>query len=190
MNQSQQLLDVTTNALLHLEFKKLEKTLSLAERNTLLIHFLKRIVKSNQYRGAKKPARQWLSLGRQSGADLETILVRHHESLLQTCSSDLYRFVDLIQKIEANLETKVQYSQAHRIDLNARYGRVLVCVVDEDLTSSFDEDGLMIKSTQMLFIGQSADKELFSQFVEESTYFQSVVAYEDEMHLRVELFRM
>ncbi|MEF1207750.1 DUF2913 family protein, partial [Photobacterium damselae] len=56
MNQSQQLLDVTTNALLHLEFKKLEKTLSLAERNTLLIHFLKRIVKSNQYRGAKKPA--------------------------------------------------------------------------------------------------------------------------------------
>ncbi len=67
---------------------------------------------------------------------------------------------------------------------------MLVCVVDEDLTSSFDDDGLMIKSTQILFIGSIEHKDIFSAAIDQSGYFQSVIAYEDEIHLRVELFRL
>lgn len=190
MNQSQLLLDVSTNALLHLEFKKLDKPLTLTERNNLLVKYLKRIAKSNRYRAVKKPARQWISLGRQPDTDLELILDAELKRLLQTSSTDLYRFVGLVGEIESELRTKVQYSKAHDIDLSARYGKVLVCVVDEDLKSSFDDDGLMIKSTQILFIGSTELKEVFSAVIDQATYFQSVVAYEDENHLRVELFRM
>ncbi|WP_299020956.1 DUF2913 family protein [uncultured Photobacterium sp.] len=190
MNHSQLLLDVSTNALLHLEFKKLDKPLTLAERNNHLVKYLKRVAKANRYRPVKKSARHWISLGRQSDADLESILDTELAHLQQTCSTDLFRFVGLIGEIESKLRTKAQYSRAHDIDLSARYGKVLVCVVDEDLKSSFDDDGLMIKSTQILFIGSSEHKEVFSAVIDRATHFQSVVAYEDDNHLRVELFRL
>lgn len=190
MNQSQLLLDITTHALLHLEFKKLDKQLTRLESNNLLVQYLKRIVKSNRYKSVRKTTKKWLLLGRQSTANLESILIKNRDNLIQTCSTDLYRFVDLIGKVESQLRTKIQYSQALNIDLNARYGKVLVCVVDDDLTSSFDDHGLMIKSTQILFVGSSDHKEIFSIIIDQSEHFQSVVAYEDEQHLRVELFRM
>ncbi|WEM45069.1 DUF2913 family protein (plasmid) [Photobacterium sp. DA100] len=190
MNQTQQLLDVSTNALLHLEFQKLDKHLSLAERNNILVKYFKRIAKSNRYRTIKKSAKQWIAHGRHPDGDLEALLNNEVEHLIQTCSTDLYRFVGLVGDIESKLKTKVQYSKAHNIDLNARYGNVLVCVVDEDLTSSFDDDGLMIKSTQILFIGSAEHKEIFSEAIELDGNFQSVIAYEDDNHLRVELFRL
>lgn len=190
MNQTQQLLDVSTNALLHLEFQKLDKHLSLTERNNILVKYFKRIAKSNRYRAIRKTAKQWVAHGRHPDGDLETILSNEVEQLTQTCSTDLYRFVGLVDEIESQLKTKVQYSQAHKIDLNARYGKVLVCVVDEDLKASFDDDGLMTKSTQVLFIGSQEDKNTFSAAVEHDGNFQSVIAYEDENHLRVELFRL
>lgn len=190
MNQSQLLLDLCTHALLHLEFKKLAKRHSQAEQNNLLVQYLKSAVKAPQYRTAKKSIKKWLSQGRHANSNLELILNQEREHLLQTCSTDLYRFVALINDIEAQLKTNVQYSQAHKIDLNARYGEVLVCVVDEDLKSSFDDDGLMIKSTQLLFIGSEKHKEQFSVIIDHSDHFQSVIAYEDDTHLRVELFRL
>lgn len=190
MNQTQQLLDVSTNALLHLEFQKLDKHLTLAERNNILVKYFKRIAKSNRYRAIKKTAKQWINVGRHPEGDLETTLSNEVEQLTQTCSTDLYRFVGLVDDIESQLKTKVQYSQAHKIDLNARYGKVLVCVVDEDLKASFDEEGLMTKSTQILFIGSQDNKEIFSAAIEQDGNFQSVIAYEDENHLRVELFRL
>lgn len=190
MNQSQLLLDIATYALLHLEFKKLDKRLSQAEINTLLVRYLKPAVKSNRYRTVRKSIKNWLFIGRKPDANLESILVQDQERFLQSCSADLHRFVELIRGIELKLHTKVQYSQAHRIDLKARYGKVLVCVVDEDLTSSFDDQGLMTKSTQILFIGDAEHKELFSAAVDQTDYFQSVIAYEDDDHLRVELFRL
>lgn len=190
MSQHQLLLDLSTHALLHLEFKKLDKRLTHAEKHNLLVQYLKRALKANQYKSVRKLIKQWLLRGRQSDNNLESILAHEQERLQQTCSTDLYRFVGLISDIESLLKTKVQYSLAHDINLKARYGKVLVCVVDEDLTSSFDEDGLMIKSTQILFIGASEHKDLFSTVIEQSGYFQSVVAYEDEGHLRVELFRV
>ncbi len=53
MNQSQQLLDISTNALLHLEFKKLDKRLTQIEQNNLLVQYLKHILKDNRYRTVK-----------------------------------------------------------------------------------------------------------------------------------------
>ncbi|WP_318439408.1 DUF2913 family protein [Photobacterium leiognathi] len=190
MNHSQLLLDISTNALLHLEFKKLDQRLSLAEKNNVLVQYLKPIVKANQYRLVKKNTKQWVQIGRKLNADLEGTLNQERERLVQNSSTDLYQFIALIQEIETELNTKAQYSLAHAIDLNARFGKVLVCVVDEDLTSSFDEDGLMIKSTQILFIGDEALKDRFSAIIEKSAGFQSVIAYEDEQHLRIELFRL
>lgn len=190
MNQSQQLLDISTNALLHLEFKKLDKRLTLTEQNNLLVQYLKKIIKNDRYRTVKKSTKSWLLRGRKAGVCLESILNNDRERILQTSSTDLYRFVDLIEDIEAQLNTQVQYSLAHNINLKARFGKVLVCVVDEDLTSSFDDDGLMIKSTQLLFIGSTEHKDIFSAAIDQSGYFQSVIAYEDESHLRVELFRL
>ena len=190
MNQSQQLLDISTNALLHLEFKKLDKRLTLTEQNNLLVQYLKKIIKNDKYRTVKKSTKSWLLRGRKAGVCLESILNNDRERILQTSSTDLYRFVDLIEDIEAQLHTQVQYSLAHNINLKARFGKVLVCVVDEDLTSSFDDDGLMIKSTQLLFIGSTEHKDIFSAAIDQSGYFQSVIAYEDESHLRVELFRL
>jgi hypothetical protein len=190
MNQSQQLLDISTNALLHLEFKKLDKRLTLTEQNNLLVQYLKKIIKNDRYRTVKKSTKSWLLRGRKAGVCLESILNNDRERILQTSSTDLYRFVDLIEDIEAQLHTQVQYSLAHNINLKARFGKVLVCVVDEDLTSSFDDDGLMIKSTQLLFIGSTEHKDIFSAAIDQSGYFQSVIAYEDESHLRVELFRL
>ncbi len=190
MNQSQQLLDISTNALLHLEFKKLDKRLTQTEQNNLLVQYLKKIIKDNRYRTVKKSTKSWLLRGRKVGICIETILKNDRERLLQTSSTDLYRFVDLIEDVETQLQTKVQYSLAHNINLSARFGKVLVCVVDEDLTSSFDDDGLMIKSTQILFIGNTEHKDIFSAAIDQSGYFQSVIAYEDENHLRIELFRL
>ncbi|MEC6814687.1 DUF2913 family protein [Photobacterium toruni] len=190
MNKSQQLLDISTNALLHLEFKKLDKRLTQTEQNNLLVQYLKKIIKNDEYRAVKKSIKNWLLRGRKAGVCLASILNNDRERILQTSSTDLYRFVDLIESVEAQLHTQVQYSLAHNINLNARFGKVLVCVVDEDLTSSFDSDGLMIKSTQLLFIGSSEYKDLFSAAIDQSGYFQSVIAYEDESHLRVELFRL
>ncbi|EAR53990.1 hypothetical protein SKA34_07468 [Photobacterium sp. SKA34] len=190
MNQSELLLNVSTHALLHLEFKKLDKRLSLAEKNNILVQYLKPIVKSHQYRLVKKTTKSWLQMGRKLNTDFEATLNQERERLQQMSSTDLYQFIALIQEIETELNTKAQYSLAHAIDLNARYGKVLVCVVDEDLTSSFDEDGLMTKSTQILFIGDEKLKERFSEIVEKSAGFQSVIAYEDESHLRIELFRL
>ena len=190
MNQSQQLLDISTNALLHLEFKKLDKRLTLTEQNNLLVQYLKKIIKNDRYRTVKNSTESWLLRGRKAGVCLESILNNDRERILQTSSTDLYRFVDLIEDIEAQLHTQVQYSLAHNINLKARFGKVLVCVVDEDLTSSFDDDGLMIKSTQLLFIGSTEHKDIFSAAIDQSGYFQSVIAYEDESHLRVELFRL
>ncbi|WP_318434935.1 DUF2913 family protein [Photobacterium leiognathi] len=190
MNHSQLLLDISTNALLHLAFKKLDQRLSLAEKNNVLVQYLKPIVKANQYRLVKKNTKQWVQIGRKLNADLEGTLNQERERLVQNSSTDLYQFIVLIQEIETELNTKAQYSLAHAIDLNARFGKVLVCVVDEDLTSSFDEDGLMIKSTQILFIGDEALKDRFSAIIEKSAGFQSVIAYEDEQHLRIELFRL
>ncbi|WP_305812670.1 DUF2913 family protein [Photobacterium leiognathi subsp. mandapamensis] len=190
MNHSQLLLDISTNALLHLAFKKLDQRLSLAEKNNVLVQYLKPIVKANQYRLVKKNTKQWVQIGRKLNADLEATLNQERERLVQNSSTDLYQFIALIQEIETELNTKAQYSLAHAIDLNARFGKVLVCVVDEDLTSSFDEDGLMIKSTQILFIGDEALKDRFSAIIEKSAGFQSVIAYEDEQHLRIELFRL
>lgn len=190
MNQSELLLDVSTHALLHLEFKKLDKRLSLAEKNNILVQYLKPIVKSHQYRLVKKTTKSWLQMGRKLNTDFEATLNQERERLQQMSSTDLYQFIALIQEIETELNTKAQYSLAHAIDLNARYGKVLVCVVDEDLTSSFDEDGLMTKATQILFIGDEKLKDLFSSIVDKSTGFQSVIAYEDENHLRIELFRL
>ncbi len=190
MNQSQQLLDISTNALLHLEFKKLDKRLTQTEQNNLLVQYLKKIIKNDKYRTVKKSTKSWLLRGRKVGVCLESILNNDRERILQTSSTDLYRFVDLIEDVEAQLHTQVQYSLAHNINLNARFGKVLVCVVDEDLTSSFDDDGLMIKSTQLLFIGSTEHKDIFSAAIDQSGYFQSVIAYEDESHLRVELFRL
>lgn len=190
MNQSQQLLDISTNALLHLEFKKLDKRLTQTEQNNLLVQYLKKIIKNDKYRTVKKSTKSWLLRGRKVGVCLESILNNDRERILQTSSTDLYRFVDLIEDVEAQLHTQVQYSLAHNINLKARFGKVLVCVVDEDLTSSFDDDGLMIKSTQLLFIGSTEHKDIFSAAIDQSGYFQSVIAYEDESHLRVELFRL
>lgn len=190
MNQSQQLLDISTNALLHLEFKKLDKRLTQTEHNNLLVQYLKKIIKNDKYRTVKKSTKSWLLRGRKVGVCLESILNNDRERILQTSSTDLYRFVELIEDVEAQLHTQVQYSLAHNINLNARFGKVLVCVVDEDLTSSFDDDGLMIKSTQLLFIGSTEHKDIFSAAIDQSGYFQSVIAYEDESHLRVELFRL
>lgn len=190
MNQSQQLLDISTNALLHLEFKKLDKRLTQTEQNNLLVQYLKKIIKNDKYRTVKKSTKSWLLRGRKVGVCLESILNNDRERILQTSSTDLYRFVDLIEDVEAQLHTQVQYSLAHNINLNTRFGKVLVCVVDEDLTSSFDDDGLMIKSTQLLFIGSTEHKDIFSTAIDQSGYFQSVIAYEDESHLRVELFRL
>ncbi|KJF95954.1 hypothetical protein UB33_06610 [Photobacterium angustum] len=190
MNQSELLLDVSTHALLHLEFKKLDKRLSLAEKNNILVQYLKPIVKSHQYRLVKKTTKSWLQMGRKLNTDFEATLNQERERLQQMSSTDLYQFIALIQEIERELNTKAQYSLAHAIDLNARYGKVLICVVDEDLTSSFDEDGLMTKATQILFIGNEQLKDQFSAIVDKSTGFQSVIAYEDENHLRIELFRL
>ena len=190
MNQSQQLLDISTHALLHLEFKKLDQRLTQTEQNNLLVQYLKRILKDNRYHTVKKSTKSWLLRGRKPGVSLESILSADRERILQTSTTDLYRFVELIEDIEVQLHTKVQYSLAHNINLKARFGKVLICVVDEDLTSSFDDDGLMTKSTQILFIGNADHKDIFSAAIDQSGYFQSVIAYEDESHLRVELFRL
>ncbi|KLV03763.1 hypothetical protein ABT56_17450 [Photobacterium aquae] len=189
MTQSQMLLDVSTNALLLVEFKKLEKPLTKSESNNLLLKYLKRIAKIERYRKIRKSVKHWILLGRQADANLENILDIEHDRLLNNSSTDLYRFVVLIEEIESELKTKVQYSSAHKIDLSARFGQVLVCVVDENLKASFDDDGLMCKSTQILFIGSPEYKDVFSSVIDKAYYFQSVVAYEDESHLRVELFR-
>jgi len=189
MNQSQLLLDISTHALLHLEFKKLDKRLTQNEINNLLVQYLKRYVKANRYQAVKKSTKKWLLVGRQSNK-LESFLIQEQERLSQTVSTDLFRFVELIGEVETQLRTKVQYSQAHKIDLDARYGKVLVCVVDENLTSSFDDQGLMTKATQILFIGNADDKDRFSAIIDKNEVFQSVIAYEDENHLRIELFRM
>lgn len=190
MNQSQQLLDISTHALLHLEFKKLDQRLTQTEKNNLLVQYLKRILKDSRYHAVKKSTKSWLLRGRKQGVSLESILSADRERILQTSTTDLYRFVELIEDIEVQLHTKVQYSLAHNINLKARFGNVLICVVDEDLTSSFDDDGLMTKSTQILFIGNADHKDIFSTAIDQSGYFQSVIAYEDESHLRVELFRL
>lgn len=190
MTHSQLLLDISTHALLHLAFKKLDQRFSLAEKNNVLIQYLKPIVKAHQYRPVKKTVKQWIQSGRKLNADLEDVLNQERERLVQNSTTDLYQFISLIQKIENELNTKAQHSLAHAIDLQARYGDVLVCVVDEDLTASFDDEGLMIKSTQILFIGDERKKDRFSAIIEHSGNFQSVVAYEDEQHLRIELFRL
>lgn len=190
MNQSQLLLDISTHALLHIEFKRLNKHLTSTEVNNLLTQYLKRVVKSNRYKAVRKTTKGWLLLGRRADSNFEFILTENRNRLLRSCSTDLYRFVALIGEIETQLSTKVQYSKAHDIDLQDRYGNVLVCVIDEDLKSSFDEQGLMTKPTNVLFIGHSDSKSSFSALIEDSEFFQSVIAYEDESHLRVELFRM
>ncbi|MGF1719425.1 DUF2913 family protein [Vibrio kyushuensis] len=189
MHPSQLLLDISTHALLHLEFKKLERHLNIAEKNQVLVQFIKPIVKSARFRTVKKTTKQWLLAGRQLKADFEVFLTREHSQLLETCSTDLYQFISLVMNIESQLKTKVQYSLAKDIDLDARFGQVLVCVVDESLDSSFDEDGLMTQSTQLLFVGNADFKEQFSNVVEQDSHFQAIVAYEDDCHLRIELMR-
>ncbi|MDN3682999.1 DUF2913 family protein [Vibrio tapetis subsp. quintayensis] len=190
MSQSKLLLEISTHALLHLEFKRLDKRLSSTEQNNLLVQFLKRASKDNRYKAARKTAKNWLLLGRKPNGNLESILTREQDRLRYTVATDLHCFVELIGSLEQKLKTKVQYSMAHKIDLKARYGKVLVCVVDEDLKGSFDEDGLMFSATQILFIGSEEHKDVFSEVIEKDGHFQTVVAYEDEEHLRVELLRM
>ncbi|MGF1755448.1 DUF2913 family protein [Vibrio makurazakiensis] len=189
MHPSQLLLDICTNALLHLEFKKLERHLSVVEKNQLLVQYFKRITKSHRFRAVKKTTKGWLLAGRQANNNFEALITNEHVGLLQSCSTDLHRFVNLISMVETSLKTKVQYSKAMDIDLNVRYGKVLICVVDESLSSSFDEDGHMFHSTQLLFIGDSELKEQFSAIIDSSDHFQAIVAYEDETHLRMELLR-
>ncbi|GLO64020.1 hypothetical protein MACH09_45280 [Vibrio sp. MACH09] len=190
MNQSILLLDVSTHALLHLQFKAREKRLTVSERNQLLVHFLKRKIKSSRYRSIKKQTKQWLFLARKHGVNFESMLAQEQSKLFQQCSTDIHHFVELVSKIESKLRTKVQYSLAKELDLNSRYGDVLICVIDKDLSSRFDEDGLMLKSTQILLVGDSDQQAEFSDVLDCSGYFQSVVAYQDDYHLRVEMFRL
>ncbi|MCK6263864.1 DUF2913 family protein [Vibrio sp. ZSDE26] len=189
MHPSQLLLDISTHALLHIEFKKLERHLSTADKNQLLVQFIKPVVKSSRFRAVKKTTKQWLLAGRRPNIDFEAFLGLEHASLVETCATDLHQFVNLIMRVESELKTKVQYSLAKDIDLDARFGDVLICVVDESLNASFDEDGLMTRTTQLLFIGDMARKDLFSDIVEQDAHFQAIVAYEDEQHLRIELLR-
>ena len=84
MNQSQQLLDISTHALLHLEFKKLDQRLTQTEQNNLLVQYLKRILKDNRYHTVKKSTKSWLLRGRKPGVSLESILSADRERILQT----------------------------------------------------------------------------------------------------------
>ena len=190
MHPSQLLLNISTHALLHLEFKKLERHLSVSDKNQLLVQFIKPIVKSSRFRSVKKTTKNWLLVGRRPNVDFETTLVKEQARLLDTCSTDLHQFVSLISTIESELNTKVQYSLAKDIDLNARFGKVLICVVDESLDANFDGDGLMTQSTQLLFVGESDLKDRYSNLIELNTHFQAIVAYEDACHLRIELLRL
>ncbi|GLO62426.1 hypothetical protein MACH09_29340 [Vibrio sp. MACH09] len=190
MNQSKLLLDVSTHALLHLQFKALEKRLNVSERNQLLVQFLKRIIRSSRYRSIKKQTKQWLLSARQQGVNFESMLTQEQSQLFRQCSTDLHHFVELVSKIESKLRTKVQYSLAKELDLNSRYGDVLICIIDKDLSSRFDEEGLMLNSTQILIVGDNEQQMAFSSLLDSSGYFQSVVAYQDEGHLRVEMFRL
>ncbi len=88
MNQTQQLLDVSTNALLHLEFQKLDKHLTLAERNSILVKYFKRIAKSNKYRTIRKSAKQWSAHGRHPEGNLGSVLSNEVGQLAHTCSTD------------------------------------------------------------------------------------------------------
>ncbi|WP_407675704.1 DUF2913 family protein [Photobacterium frigidiphilum] len=59
--------------------------------------------------------------------------------------------------------------------------------MESDLKAIFDEEGLTIKTTQILFVGSPEYKDIFSEQIDKSAHFQSVLAYEDEAHLRIEL---
>lgn len=190
MNQSKLLLDVSTHALLHLQFRAQEKRLSVSERNQLLVNFLKRVIKSSRYRSIKKQTKQWLLTARKHGANFESLLAQEQNDLFRQCSTDIHHFVELVGQMENKLRTKVQYSLAKELDLNSRYGDVLICVIDKDLSSRFDEDGLMLNSTQILIVGNSNQQAEFSDLLDGSGYFQSVVAYQDDHYLRVEMFRL
>ncbi|WP_295891312.1 DUF2913 family protein [uncultured Vibrio sp.] len=190
MHPTQLLLDLCTHALLHLEFKKLVRRLNTNEKNQLLVQYIKPFVKSVRHRAIRKSTKQWLLAGRRANNDFEAMLEKEHARLLDACSSDLFQFVNLISQIESQLKTKVQYSLAKDIDLEARFGKVLICVVDESLNASFDEDGHMTHSTQLLFVGDTSLKNRFSEIVEINDHFQTIVAYEDESHLRIEMLRL
>jgi hypothetical protein len=184
------LLNVTTHALLHLEFCNLDKSLTnQTERNIKLNQFLKRAIKNNNYKRIKKNIKQWLTEAKKNNQSLELLLLSELSMLVDNCSTDMHKFIELINMVESQLTTKVQYANARELDLESRFGEVLVCVIESDLNAIFDEDGLMIKTTQLLFIGPPAYKDLFSELVDNSDHFQSVLGYEDDNHLRIELCR-
>ncbi|MEZ9233819.1 DUF2913 family protein [Vibrio amylolyticus] len=190
MHPTQLLFNLCTHALLHLEFKKLARNLNTNEKNQLLIQFIKPYVKSTRYRAVKKSAKQWLLVGRRENSNFEAMLEQEHARLMDACSTDLFQFVNLISHIESALKTKVQHSLAKDIDLKARFGKVLICVVDESLNACFDEDGHMTQSTQLLFVGETGLKDQFSDIVDQNNHFQAIIAYEDECHLRIEMLRL
>ncbi|MEH6532422.1 MAG: DUF2913 family protein [Photobacterium frigidiphilum] len=183
------LLDITTHALLHIEFCNLDKKLTITDRNVKLNQFLKRAIKSNRYKRIKKNIKQWLTVAKLNDG-LESLLLSEQMKLIENCSTDMHRFVELISMIESQLSTKVQYANARELDLQARFGQVLVCVIEADLKAIFDEEGLMTKTAQILFIGSPEYKDTFSAQIDKSAHFQSVLAYEDETHLRIELCRL
>lgn len=117
------------------------------------------------------------------------MLAQEQAKLFKQCSTDVHRFVSLVSAMETKLNTKVQYSLAHELDLSSRFGDVLICVIDSDLSSSFDDDGLMQTTTQFLIVGDATKQAVFSEIIDNSANFQSVIAYKDPEHLRVELFR-
>ncbi|MDP5253275.1 MULTISPECIES: DUF2913 family protein [unclassified Vibrio] len=178
---------IAIHALLFLYANPSHISLSVHDRNALLLRWLKSRTKQLKYKSIKKPLKILLQQGKQNG---------NLEHLLDFCLSQnlptpkpphLDSFLLLLRDIEKKLGTTVLHTSPREVDLKHDENGCLLCVLTENLHQHFNEHNQLIAPITMLFRGPLHLRQHFLSSIYISETFRYQVGYQDDEFVRIEL---
>lgn len=180
--------DLSTHALLHLEFQKRDnKHYRAANRNKLLLEWLKSRSKVKHYKPISKKIKSLMKETNRTGADLEQLFLQYINFHQEVSFSHLEHYLLLIREMEKKLGTTALLSQPNDVDLAHNGQNCLLCILAYDLNAHFSDSGKMLKDISILFRGLLTERHVMLGCLFSSNTFTYTVNYEDDDFIRLSL---
>ncbi|WP_171734507.1 DUF2913 family protein [Vibrio sp. 99-70-13A1] len=181
--------ELSLSALLHLEFKQLEKKspLPLNDKNLLLKLWLKKQSTTSKYKLLKKKLKSLLSATNNQKVNLEVLFLEVINFHSEVKAADLEEYLLLVRSIERELNSTVMLSSPNEVDLDYKGGKDFICVLADDLNRHFSPEGHLESTISFLGKLSKYDRTKVFNSVFMFNRFSYEVKYEDDNFVRFDL---
>ncbi|MGI9877017.1 DUF2913 family protein [Vibrio chagasii] len=182
--------DFSLNALLHLEFKRLENKhpLSSQKVNSLLQSFIKKSATKAKYKPIKKRLKSLLSTSLKQRIDLESFLLQLTDWNADLQITDLEEFLLLVRELEKEFNSQLILSKAEEVDLNHNPLQALLCVLANNLNDNFSTAGKLISQITFLARLSTFERSCLFHVLSRFSRFDISIMYQDDKFIRFNMY--